>query len=81
MELKKALDTRLTPAVSFPPPLLLLLLQQAKQIVPTPFKPSTPSNRPEGKGAYFGTFGKWQNMKDTDHYDKKTGKVFPWVEG
>ena len=64
---------------SSPPPLSPLsspsFLQQAKQIAPTPFKPSTPSNRPEGKGAYFGTFGKWQNMKDTNAYDKRTGKV------
>ena len=29
------------------------------------------SNRPEGKGAYFGTFGKWQNMKASNSYDKR----------
>lgn len=50
------------------------LEKKAKQIVPAPFKPSTPSNRPEGKGAYFGTFGKWQNMKDSNSYDKRAMK-------
>eukprot|EP00960_Hanusia_phi_P072283 767747-Hanusia_phi.AAC.2 len=25
----------------------------------------------EGKGAYFGTFGKFENMKTSDEYDKR----------
>jgi hypothetical protein len=48
------------------------LLKQ--QIVPTPFKPSSPTKRPVGHGSYFGTFGIWKNMKTTDDYDKKLSK-------
>ena len=29
------------------------------------------SQRPQGKGAYYGTFSKWENKKTTDSYDKR----------
>jgi len=47
------------------------LEKKAKQIVPAPFKPSHPPQRPQGKGAYYGTFSKWENKKTTDSYDKR----------
>jgi len=48
--------------------------KKQRQIVTAPFKPSTPSQHMEGKGAYFGTFGKFENMKTSDEYDKRPVK-------
>mmetsp|Transcript_58469 Transcript_58469/g.143385 ORF Transcript_58469/g.143385 Transcript_58469/m.143385 type:complete len:340 (-) Transcript_58469:56-1075(-) len=45
-----------------------------KQIVPVPFKPSSPTKRPVGHGSYYGSFGIWPNVKTTDEYDKRPRK-------
>jgi len=37
-----------------------------KQIVPAPFRPSHPSQKPNGSGAYYGAFSKNPNVKTTN---------------
>mmetsp|Transcript_21673 Transcript_21673/g.51405 ORF Transcript_21673/g.51405 Transcript_21673/m.51405 type:complete len:342 (+) Transcript_21673:205-1230(+) len=42
-----------------------------EQIVPAAFKPSSPTRKSTGHGSYYGSFGIWRNMKNTDDYDKR----------